>query len=217
MEFIHKAFSPDIYRAWHKKEPRIRSIENIHDLWIKTGNRIDEVRSEYNACIKKITQEVEPNSNKEYLVYFSQSEHIRSYKIRYEESWGCYGSSIGDVRRMDREERLCFILTSANQFELGSEFREINSRLDKCYKHHSIVFRALWQVIERYLRKKLDNCKKIPKILNIKIGENLYYISVENRGQHYHKFEFLGEVNNDVIELGNDVMETIKFDNRYHK
>jgi hypothetical protein len=203
MRFIEKLYGPQIYEYRYKRKPKLRSIENVHDLWVRSCERASARQKIRSNFLKKITEEIPKDDNGYHIAYFYQEGHIRFYKISYEKSYGCHGVSTDsfDASKKSRDEILSFILAEEKSFQLGQHYYELN-KLDT--KHHHIVERAFIEMINNFLREKFNGQYiRSEKIFIIKIGQKEYYVQSDAKSSsiYYHKFNLLDEHINCPIEI----------------
>jgi hypothetical protein len=191
-----------------KREPKEWTLEQIHNLYLKAKERSEKRSSEFTKHINKIFEQVEPNKNGTYEVYFNRGGYVCKYQVN-KPDWSDWSYSTGrvefskDVAR-GREEKINFILSKELQFELGTEMR----KLEKMRSHfHLHVFHILEDSVNEKLNKKYKGVKnhKVPKVLKVNIGGTIHYVALDkdsrNHSYDYKRFEILGVEDNDVIEL----------------
>jgi len=191
-----------------KREPKVWSLEQIHNLYLKAKERSNKRNSDFTKHINKVFEQVEPNRNGSYEVYFNRGEYVYKYEIN-KPDYSDWSFSTGrvefskDVVRA-REEKIDFILSKELQFELGNEMR----RLEKMRSHfHLHVFHILVDSVDDKLCKRYKDVKnyEVPKVLKVNIGGTIYYVALDkdsrNSTYNWKKFEILEVEDNNIIEL----------------
>ena len=205
---------PEVFRFKFNREPRMWSIEQLHDLYLRTKDRSQKRMKISRDIVEKIKSEIIPDSSesginyKSYLVYFYQKysngdTYLRQYKLTFHENRDTYSYSINDPKMKTREERIVFILANGRAFELGQEFYEAKRMEDMGWKSMWVVKGVMWGEIENKLRKKYNQNGiysqgiYAPDTLVIQIGDKQYFVHVDN-SRGYSNFvlknENLGEV-----------------------
>lgn len=202
------------YKKKFNREPKQWSIEDLHNLYLRAKERADKRQNLTIDCGFKILSElpIEEDRSGSRYAYFYKKEYSRN-KNKFEEEYttSLYRYRITPIKRrgfdsfswsteridssVSRDEKLSFILAE-RAFELGEEFNKI-SNLRSSYHHY--VWNEIWEIIE----KKLDNTykdKEVPPTIKLKIGDKEYLVSGEDN-YHSIKWKFLGEYNQDTIEL----------------
>ena len=136
---------PDYMKSKLGREPRVRSIAEVHRIYLETKERYIKRSETTREIIEKIKKEIEPQDNyrKKRIVYFNQEArgevYLRQYEISFEYGDDCYSTSIGDTRFKTRDEKLEFILSNQKAFELGQDFYETKKIEDDAYRRSSRI------------------------------------------------------------------------------
>jgi hypothetical protein len=185
------------------RKPKVRSIKDIHDIWIKLKQRDYPRQKEHFDIWDKIYNDDSLSKDRlgKKIVYATTEKELRKMKFGL--------SSNGDRtysydvitdkkdKESDREEKLNFLLTNERSIELGNKFLKTRKCLGSY--HHRIKVIFVKKVCD-YLRDKYKN-KKPDTIAIIKVGDYKYYFKLKDSYSCYLEFEFLGEVNDNLIEI----------------
>ena len=94
--------SPELFKYRFKRSPKFWSIEELHDLYLRTKERAANRSTISRNIVNRIIEEVIPTetsrSNVTYQVYFSQKTkdktYLRQYEITTNKSKSIYGSFV---------------------------------------------------------------------------------------------------------------------------
>jgi hypothetical protein len=191
-----------------KREPKQWTLDQLYSLYIRAEKRSNERSSNLTKHINKIFEQIEPNKNGFYEVYFNRDGYVFKYEVN-KSDYADWSYSTGRVEFSKdfvrgREEKIDFVLSKELQFELGNEMR----RLEKMRSHfHRHVFSIIEEVVNDKLTKKYKSVKNydVPKVLKVNIGGTIYYVALDkdsrNSCYNWKKFEILGKEDGYVIEL----------------
>ncbi len=193
---------PDIFEYRFGRKPKIWSIEQLHDLYLRTKERHNKRREIHNEIIEKIATEIH-SDHREYLVYFYQTAndktYLRQYSLKWNDNYNGYSYSLNDPKLKSREERLDFVLANTRAFELGQEFYESNRLRDMSNKTMWVVREIMWSEIEKRLKDIYPKyCPE--KVLVISIGDFKYFVSVDN-GYGYPSYKLLDEYDGKIVNI----------------
>jgi hypothetical protein len=190
---------PEIFKLRFGRYPKNRTIEDIHDIWLKLLER-DKPRRKKHTDVWK---EIEENDIK--TIYVKQNGKIYEYKFQkdifHPLKSTTYSRDVLEFKNIkdskERDKKLEFILANDYQFELGKRFKETRNNLGK---YHHVIKNIFIEKVSDELRKKFKD--KTPDLINIvKVGEKKYYFMIKNPLSYYLEFEFGGEVKENVINL----------------
>lgn len=200
-------YNPEIFKYKFKREPKVWTIDQIHDLWERACVRAGKRQSESSAYLREIVKEVPKGANGEHIAYFKREGDVRisRFKFSYHRDFKSYGVSTDTLEFSKdivkgRDEKIDFLLTNQRAFEMGQKYYELQKMLTN-YQYR--VKQILWEMVESKLQdhyKKLD--KNPPDISIIEIGGSKYYVQVDDQNRYgYLKFHLRGCVSNDTIKL----------------
>jgi hypothetical protein len=196
-----------------KRKPKNWTFEEIHDLWIRVGERSEKRRQELLRYQDLIIKEIPKNDKGERLLYFMLRDDLYSYNFRYRDDFKSYGVSTNLVRFSTdkitaRSEKIDFIISNEKQFEMGKQYRY----LDKMCSHkHYRVFEILWRNVEEYLQKSFKDLPYLKTdVFIISISNKKYYVKVDEQHRFsYKKFHFGGEVTDGEIVISGNPLNSI--------
>jgi hypothetical protein len=175
------------------RNPKVWNIGMVHDLWVKSKQRSEIRLKQLQDCIYEIVQTVEPlNKNHrnepEYRVFFNHKKNVMCYKISKQDIGYCY--SVDTLKFESRDEKLTFILSNQNSFDLGEKMKYLESLLT--YQDRKLM-NLLNEMIQKILRDKFKK-KDVSGALIIQISGKSYFVKIDNSNFHYRSFELLNEV-----------------------
>lgn len=158
-----------------------------------------------NEIVEKIPL-TEKWGSKKHITYFYIDDALYQYEMAYDNEWDAYGTSShrvefeGTVEEI-RMQTIKFITSLDLAFELGEKYhsnKSYNRNLHLRVKHYLI------EEIVKNLSAIYKDVKimEIPGVIPVSIGEYQYVFSLErNSSKYYKKFELIGELAIDPIEM----------------
>lgn len=197
----------ELFEWKFKRVPKIWTVEQIHDLWLRAEERGSKKYADSSAYIQEIVKEIPKNERGEHVVYFyhRRDNSLCKYSLSYHRDWKCYGISQGHVefskdKVAGRDEKITFLLTNQRAFEMGQRYHELDGMKSNLQYRVKAI---LWQIIEDKLRdhyKKLDT--NPPDVFTINIGDYKYYVKTDEQHRHgWLKFHWGGEVIDESIKI----------------
>ena len=191
---------------YKRVKPREKSLEQVHDLWLRASQRCQKQQAYLSSVIDEIVSTTEKNSKNEWIVYFKIKDIFFSYNISYNHEFKSHGYSYNRVEfnkdlAVGRNEKLEFILANEQAFKLGEKLRLAEkNRSNKSY----MVESKMHEMIEDKLRAHFKETGTLPKdITIIEIGNKKYYAKVDSQHRYtYLKFKLVGDVDEtDAIKI----------------
>lgn len=201
----------DSFEWKFKRQPKLRTISEVHDLYLRAMDRSSKKYKEVSDCIDEIVREIPPTPSNngrysdKYITYFYSDDILYQYSMSYETSYGSYGTSYdrvnfdeGSVEEI-RDKKIHFILNNQKALELGEKYK----RLTAANKHfHYIVREAFETMLIGVLEKKFKDIKSfnMSKAIPVVVDGKRYVFAVDPQSYGtYKKFIFLGEANEDIV------------------
>jgi hypothetical protein len=183
------------YKIKFGRKPKEWTIEMVHDLWVRAKDRSDKKRQDVRNCLDEIIRTVKPfdknyRGDNEYRVFYTNGKDTCYYTISKSELGG-HGYSHDILKFKDRDDKLTFLLSNQNAFELGQKFHDLNKL---CSYQHGRVGKILSEMLNTYLRNNFKDYGGFNEVMTIRISNKSYYIKVDNSSYPYKKFELLNEV-----------------------
>lgn len=195
--------NPGSYKFKFNKDPRKWTIEELHDLYLRTKERNKKYSKIFTKFIDDIFLNIDKNSRDEYVVYFNQKEQLRQYNISYNERYGSYSFHSEIVSLKNRQDRLEFILSNQIAFDMGEKFLLLKSFSDGSRDSMLKVKSLMWNCVENKLKdnyKLEDNI--FEKIIMINISDKQYFAQVNNNfGYGSYSFKFFNEMDSKPINV----------------
>lgn len=197
---------PQIFKHRFGREPKNWTIEQLHDLWLRTCERSNKRRKEYCDCVDAIAKEIPKNEKGEVIVYYKHKgrKNLSQYKLSYNRDWKSWSVSRDSVSLKTREDRLSFLLHSTTKvYEMGQKLFELDSlymSTNSSYKVREIM----WRQVEESLRQRFKDepYKHYNKIFVLSISDKKYFVEIDDRtAPRYYKFSLQNEFNDEVISL----------------
>lgn len=203
-----KKYDPDSFKKRFKREIKIWTISSLYALYEKVLERTKLRKQNFNDLVNKILNEIEPNENGTYSVYFERSPgDFDAYRISKgwstKGSWSYYIESINyskNIKR-SRDQKLEILFTNTKAFELGEKL----GKLSKLRSSLDIkVFYFINELVNEELNLKFKEVEnhKIPEILRINILDKIYFVKLTNETRNtpnYKRFKIISEDLNDQI------------------
>jgi hypothetical protein len=194
----------DLFRFKFKREPKVWSIEKIHDLYLMALDRHNKRLDLWIDCVNRVVNETNEFEKDKRKIFFSKDGKIYQRVLsRYYEydSWGVGSPELvkfsSSSTLVDRNEKLEFLLSNEKAFELGELYESLQGNT----KHlHLYVKQILSEMVQNKLREKFKNIDS-PEMLTISIAEKRYYVRCDDqtrRSRVYKKFELLNQVTNEI-------------------
>ena len=190
----------DLFRMKFKREPKVWTIDKVHELYLKVLNRHLIRQKLVIDCINRVANEVQEFEKDKRKIYFNREGKIyqRELSKNYEyDSWGIRSAEPvkfnTDKTIHNRNEKLEFLLSNEKAFELGELYESLQGNT----KHYHLrVKEILSEMIENKLRTIYKD-KESPRILTVSIGDKKYYVGCDDQYRYskiYKKFKLLNEV-----------------------
>jgi hypothetical protein len=201
----------DSFEWKFKRKPKLRTISEVHDLYLRAMERSTKKSNEIMDCVNEIVRDIPPTApyngryNDSYITYFYSDDILYQYKMTYEESYGCYGTSYDRVKFDEgsveeiRDKKIHFILNNLRALELGEKYHRL-SAANKYLNYN--VREAFEKMIIETLEKKFKDVRAIdlPKAIPVLVGGKKYVFTVDPQSWGtYKKFIFLGESHEDIV------------------
>ena len=196
------------FRIKFNREPKQWSIEDLHNLYLKAKERSEKRQKLLTDCGKRILAELQPEDRdgSRYAYFYREEYHKKEcitslyrYRVAQVKRRG-FDSFSWSTERVDstasRDDKLSFILANERAFELGEEFKKIQSYRTS---YHHYIWNEIWNMAEKKL-DKIYKDKEVPTTIKLKIGDKEYLVVGEDN-LHHIKWKFLGEYNQETIEL----------------
>lgn len=187
----------EIFKWKFRRDPKIWTIEQIHDVWLKLVDRSEKRKKDLLDYQNFIISKVPENDKGERIIFFEKDEFIYKYVFKYEDYYkSCFRSTDRLTFSKDpvrgRDEKIEFILNNEKVFEMGEKYRQLDRMLS--YLHYNI-FDLLWYEVEEFLRKEFKEVKYFKEdVIKISIGNKIYYAQIDPQHRfQYKKFHFRGE------------------------
>lgn len=182
------------------REPKIWTIEEVHDLWIRSCERAVKRGKESTKVYNEVINEI-PKIGNYKKIYYTIDGKVYEYSFSWSSSFKSYGYSSNQVRFSEnkviaRGEKIDFILSNEKAFELGERYR-------KAKKLECSVQRRVKSIMCEMVCDKLKEVYKDkfpPDITQVNIGDKKYYFAVDDQNRYdYLQFHYKGEVQDNTI------------------
>ncbi len=195
------------------REPKMWTIEQVHDLWQRTLVKADKRCVPLLACRDEIIKHTEPDDRGIYRAYFTPDSRDETceYTFTYDDTIKSYwvGNSrveFSEDKFKGRNDKIQFLTANEKAFKLGQKYYE----LDKMVTHqHRHVQSIMVEMIEEFLRRYFKENNIIPpSVFTISIRDKKYYIQTDDEHRYvWYRFLFRDEVKEGVIEAGLAILE----------
>jgi hypothetical protein len=194
----------DLFKMKFKREPKVWTIESIHELYLKVLERHSVRQKLVIDCVNRIIDEVQEFEKGKRKVYFNRGGKIYQRELSKNseyDSWGIHSADLvkfnSDKTIHNRNEKLEFLLSNEKAFELGELYESLQGNTK--YYHHRVK-EILSEMIEDKLRFIYKE-KEAPNILTVSIDDKRYYVQCDDQYRYsriYKKFKLLNEVNEEI-------------------
>jgi hypothetical protein len=189
-----------LFKSRFGREPRVWTVSEIHDLWMRSKSRSIKKRKEFTDYLHWIVENVKPNDGKMWKLFYSDTSFYLIEKINprdrvYEhyEDQSPISFGIGHIKS-DRNSKIDSIIKYSSTIEIGKKLKSLEnktSHLDWKVKSH----------LDRIIGTK------IPRMSGI-YGDMDRFIRINNR-LYLYKFtirtgesKIITEIKeNEIIEL----------------
>lgn len=208
MDFLFKRNNNKWFEDKFNRKPKEWSIEQIHALYERAKKRSNKRWKTKSDFIKEIVSKIPKNNKGEHVIYFynpKDKNNIYQYNFKYNNDYKSY--SIGRDRVefskdivAGRQEKLDFILSHDDSFELGQKYHDLDKMCS--YLEHRVM-RILWMLVEDKLRDHFKKTDTLPKsVFIIDIGPKKYYVKIDDQHRFgYMKFHLGGEYTDEIIKI----------------
>jgi len=199
--------NPEMFEYRFGRKPKMWTIEQLHELWLRTLERADKRQIVFSACYDEIIKKIPANQDDKKIVYYKHEgrPELQQYvfsKGNYYDGYG-YSSDIvkfsKDVKKA-RDEKIDFIIANKKAYDLGQKFQDLQKY--RCNLHHFVKMFMVDMIVKK-LREHFEESNITPKdIFKISISNQEYYIRCKDiHGYRHYEFEFLNEVTNESIKM----------------
>jgi hypothetical protein len=186
----------DLFKMKFKREPKVWTIESIHELYLKVLERHSVRQKLVIDCVNRIIDEVQEFEKGKRKVYFNRGGKIYQIELSKNSEYDSWGIRSADLVH-NRNEKLEFLLSNEKAFELGELYESLQGNTK--YYHHRVK-EILSEMIEDKLRFIYKE-KEAPNILTVSIDDKRYYVQCDDQYRYsriYKKFKLLNEVNEEI-------------------
>jgi hypothetical protein len=179
--------------------PNRKDFLGIHHLWKKFTERDEKRRKDFQSWKKDLPKQIPFEDGKTYLYYQSNKGKLLKVEFTLVKNGIMYKHvNTDDIRG----ENLDFLTQDEKRAELGKYFGRKYIQLCKSTIKQDL-YKKFWKHIENTLRND-DKHKYIdhkPQVITILVGDSKYWVSAKRRHETWVDYEFLGEANEQVIEI----------------
>lgn len=185
----------NLFKSEFGREPKIWTISEIHDLWMRSKFRSSKKRKEFMDYLYWVVENIKPNDGRKWKLFYSDTSFylIEKTDVRYSKDQPTLSYGIGHIKS-DRNSKIDSIITSSDTIEIGKKLKSLEnktSHLDWKVKSH----------LDRIIGTKM------PRISGI-YGDEDKFIRINNRLYLYRftirtgESKIITEIKeNEIIEL----------------
>jgi hypothetical protein len=196
--------SPDLFKFKFGRQPRVWTIDEVHDLYLKALDRHNKRLKLWIDCVNRIVNETNEFEKNKRKIFFTKGGKFYQRVLSKNHDYNSWGVQSADLVKFsldktihNRNEKLEFLLSNEKAFELGELYESLQGRT----KHlHLYVKQILSEMVQDKLRLKFKDCES-PRILTVTISDKRYYVECDDqhrRSKIYKKFELLNEVTEEI-------------------
>ena len=192
--------SPDQFEYKFKRKPKMWSLEQLHDLYLKATERAASRWKDLENIMDVISKEIPlydnyPNGS-EHIVHFTQDGVMRMITLKYDSRYGSYSRGIRDIEHpKNRTDKLNYLFTqpSERSIELGEEYRRLEKLQSGAYNSMHLVRGALVNHAQTMLNEKIKGLPpiQVPDSYIVKIGSKEYIFRIDDKYNFYSSYKFI--------------------------
>ena len=183
---------PEPFKWRFKREHRVRSLEELHDIWLRAKARKNGYNKRFWEYLTECAQKVQPDVKGNW----------KSHKIYFYDPNNSLGYSTRTVEFKTREEKLNYWLMDDENLKMGNELYRLQ-RFTRGGTEY-IAFEIFFEVLKKELHRINMVTPFKDKIIIVEVGGKKYFISIDDRidiYSSYVSYKFIGEYNEKVISL----------------
>jgi hypothetical protein len=194
----------DLFKMKFKREPKVWTIDDIHELYLKAFERHSKKQKLVIDCVDRIVSEVQEFEKGKRKIYFTKEGKFYQRELSYHSEYDSWGVGSYDLVKfssnstlVDRNEKLEFLLSNEKAFELGELYQSLQGNTKHLHLH---VREVLSEMVQEELRLKFKDVES-PRIFTISIGDKRYYVECEDQTRYskiYKKFKLLNEATEEI-------------------
>lgn len=194
----------DLFKMRFKREPKVWTIDEVHELYLKSFERHSKRQKLVIDCVDRIVSEVQEFEKGKRKVYFTKEGKFYQRELSKNSEYDSWGIRSADLVKfssnstlVDRNEKLEFLLSNEKAFELGELYQSLQGNTKHLHLHVREILSEMIQDKLRFIYKE----KEAPRISTISIGDRKYYIECDDQTRYsriYKKFKLLNEVTEEI-------------------
>lgn len=204
-------FNNPWFKKNFKRNPKMWTLEQIHDLFMRASERSKKRYIIKSKIIKEIVIAIPKNKNNEHIIYYyneKDSGNIWGYNISYHNEYKSHMVGNNRLKFSDniiesRNEKIEFLLHNELAFELGEKFHKAYKM---CSNMEYRVRGIMWEIMERNIQEYFKKTNTLPKdVFIVDIGSKKYYIKTDSQHRYgYMKFHLGNEyIPDEYIDISN--------------
>ena len=183
-----------------KRSPKYWTLEQIHDLWIRSNTRQRERDRKFWDCLYE-THKILKDGGKSRDYFYYRNNTLCYFEISEDSGYGISYST--NLEKLDsRENRLDFFLANEESMKRGQELFNLQSLTFQ--RLNGWAYSAFVDLLNNKLNEKFKFDKKIPpKCFLMEIGSKKYFIGKDERGfsHNWNRFEILNEFDGTTVKF----------------
>ncbi len=129
-----------LFKSKFGREPKVWTISEIHDLWMRSKSRSSKKRKEFMDYLHWVVENAKPNDGRKWKIFYSDTSFylIEKNDVRYSKDQPTLSYGIGHIKS-DRNSKIDSIITSSDTIEIGKKLKSLEnktSHLDWKVKSH---------------------------------------------------------------------------------
>jgi len=195
--------NPEYFRLKFKRDPKQWSVEDLHQLWLKTSKRNSIRQNHYWELIREAGETLPGDKDRKSVYYYYTDkegrEILRKYNIQFNLEYNGWSIGHDTVKLDNRDDKLSYWIADEKNFEFGRKIQAAGKFTSG--RLNSIVFHILSEEVNRILNKKFKETKTVPpKAFTIVLG-GIEYIVITDDGYGYAYNRFTITTEKKTIEL----------------
>lgn len=192
----------DVRRIFKIPQKKVRTVTEYHRAWLMSKERDERHKQLIQAVYDEVKAAYPANEDNEHRVYAETEQGTKLYTLYFDRDFHMDSLRTQDADnedKMTRQEQITKFLhlsepELADKLTYALRLRSSNITMN--------LFHKIWNIVRESMEKRYRDYKGIiRKIFAIDIDGHRYYVRGSNYEGHFVKFEWCGEVDDELIQF----------------